>query len=165
MQFNLTLTQFELQPFCKAAKIAYPNAVEDRGNIRFLEMAPFIFEMSDETFERWMIVQEMSEEGLLIHYNRQHQHTAKPYVDRTTWHLKRRFFKHLQGLVDRDLWKLANYLIEGKKISLFSEKKTDKSYDEDKAKEWRSVEEYCIEKKQKRIFECICLKVFTDSKI
>lgn len=125
-------------------------------------MAPFIFEMKDNTFDKWMTVQQMSEEGLLIYSNRQHQFFAKPYVDRTTWHLKRRFFKHLQGLVDRDLMKLATFLIEGRKVSLFPEKKNDKHYNEELSKQWKSVEEYCIEKKYKRIFECICLKVFTD---
>lgn len=146
------MNAFLVKPFCLAAKIIYLESTDEKNNIRFVEMAPFLFVMSDSTFKKWSEVHEMCQEGELIAYNQTCQRLAIKWKDRSSWILKRRFFRQVQGLDEVELKKLAQYLISKKKVSLFPEKENLKSYDEEESKNWTSFQDWC---QQKNIRRCL----------
>lgn len=49
-----------MEAFNKATDIVYPIAVMENGSTRFVEMALFIYVMTDETFMKWMTIQEIA---------------------------------------------------------------------------------------------------------
>lgn len=155
---------FLSQNFSEAAQIVVPwaktGAKEDKGKMRFLELAPFLFTMSENTFQQWMLVYEKSREGNLILYNTCFQKDLLPREkDRTAWHISRRLFRDLQGCSDDDLRKLANYLLSNKKISLQKNKPSlKKTFKQVQEGNWISLNEYCVNKKHKKEFECILLR-------
>lgn len=150
-----------MQPFNKAAYILRPTAIMEHGSMRFMEMAPFIFVMSDETFEKWMTVQEMAEDGRLIAFNRTLQCDGVPQRNSTSWHLKKSHLRHLQGMEESDLNKIASFFIAHERVSLLKEKVHLKSHDPEEAKKWSSLEEYCVEKKNKKTFEVFLIATLT----
>lgn len=97
--FNTNVVSFQF--FSQAAKIVVPWHVDDAAKMRFMELGPFIFNMSDETFALWMQVYEKSREGLLVAYNGYLQKDViKKDSVRGAWEVSKRVFRDFQGLED-----------------------------------------------------------------
>src|SRR5450759_5342160 len=133
----------DVQVFCKAAKIVIPWAKEDKDKVlNFVELAPFIFNMSDETFGKWMQIHEKSRTGDLIAYNAMKQKELEARVDRETFMITKRNFRDFQGLTDEGLSKLADYLLVGKKVSLAKDKPSTANYDMEQEGKWVALKDY-----------------------
>ncbi|CAM6113017.1 unnamed protein product [Calypogeia fissa] len=65
--------------FCAAVKIVYPAAFGKKG-MRLMDFSPFIFTMSDETFDLYMEVLDASRDGKIVAFN---GCTQRQVVDRS----------------------------------------------------------------------------------
>ncbi|CAM6103508.1 unnamed protein product [Calypogeia fissa] len=146
--------------FYNATAVIIPYVdVKKKPQMRFNELAPFLFEMSKQTFTKYMKILDKSRVGELIAFNGMPQ---KEVIDRskdwTAWKIPKKTMRDLQGCSDMDLDKLATHLLKGTKVSLTREKPKHSSWKPKISGKFITIEQYCKNKKMKGAFEVACLQ-------